>query len=236
MRSYERSVEAVSHLRRLLLTAVCVFLFAPLSLIPVRRVSAASSYPKTRAALKEGITAEMRAHHRYLVYGALAKREGYQGIAYLYTALAVSELTHAQNYAEVLAELGGSRYEPKVPEPPIASTKENLIHSAESELKSIGETYPALMSQVRAEGLDHAVLAIEYSWKSHQQHLDIINKIRRWSPTMFETVARRIDKRANRYFVCEVCGSTTIELPEVSCQVCGVESARYQQISPDRFF
>lgn len=236
MRSYGRGVEAISHLRRLLLLAGCGFLYAPLSLLPLRKAWAVTTYPKTGAALKNGIAAEMRAHHRYLVYGALAKKDGYQGIAYLYTALAVSELTHAQNYAKVLAELGESPYEPTAPKPPVGSTKENLIHSAESELNSIGKTYPALMSQVRAEGLEGAVLAIQYSWKSHQQHLDIINKIRRWSPTMFETVARRIDKRANRYFVCEVCGSTVVELPEENCPVCSVEVSRYRQIAPDHFF
>ena len=92
------------------------------------------------------------------------------------------------------------------------------------------------MSQVGAEGLEGAVLAVQYSWQSHQQHLDIINKIRRWSPTMFETVARRIDKRANRYYVCEVCGSTVVELPKAKCPVCTVDTSHYRQIAPERFF
>jgi rubrerythrin len=204
--------------------------------MPYRDLRAIPGYPKTRVALKDGITAEMRAHHRYLVYGAQAKQDGYQGIAYLYTALAVSELIHAQNYAKVLADLGESPYQPEVPEPAMGGAKENLIRSAESELNSIDKTYPALLSEVRAEGLEDALLAVQYAWQSHQQHLGIINKIRRWSPTMFETVARRIDKRTDRYYVCEVCGSTVVKLPETHCPVCRVEVSRYRQIETDHFY
>ena len=219
-------------LQALGLAACCGALGLPLA----ERASAAVRYPESIAALRKGVVAETRAHRRYVAFGQHAQGEGYKGLAYLYTALATSELIHAQNYVRVLLGLGVESSEPETEPAPLKSAKENLIYAAERELHSIEKTYPELLKTVEAEGYAAAVSAVEYSWASHRQHLDIIQKIRRWSPSFFESVARKIDESTDRYYVCQVCGSTVTEMPEETCPVCGEVVSVYRRIPPDSFF
>ncbi len=205
--------------------------------IPFYRLAAAKDrYMNSIAALKKGVAAETAAHHRYVEFGRHAKLEGYRGLAYLYTALATSELIHAQNYTRVLATLGELISESEVAPIPLGTAKENLIYAAERELDSIEETYPALLRAIDAERHADAIAVVRHSWASHKQHLDIIEKIQRWSPSFFESVARKIDEKTDHYFVCQVCGSTVTELPEDACPICKEPSSKYRLIPHDRFF
>jgi rubrerythrin len=196
----------------------------------------AGQFTASIGALKKGIAAEKAAHHRYVEFGRHASREGYAGLAYLYTALATSELIHAQNYARVLATLGELMAEPRKVPAKTGTAKENLIYAAERELNSIKNTYPLLLKAVESEGHADVIATVQYSWSSHKQHLDIIEKIRRWSPDFFETVARKIDEKTDRYFVCQVCGSTVTKVPADTCPVCGESHANYRLIRHDQFF
>jgi rubrerythrin len=157
-------------------------------------------------------------------------------LAYLYTALATSELIHAKNYTRVLATFGELVGELEAAPIPVGTAKENLIYAAERELNSIEKTYPDLMRAVEAESHADAIAVVQYSWASHKQHLDIIEKIRRWSPGFFESVARKIDERTDHYFVCQICGSTVTEIPEDACPICKEPSSKYRLIPHDRFF
>jgi rubrerythrin len=222
--------------RRLMLIASAVGLGGLLELPFARLAFAAPEYVDSVEALRQGVAVETAAHHRYVQFGQLAKRDGYRGLAYLYTALATSELIHAQNCTRVLAMLGELVDQPEPKTIPLGTAKENLIYAAESELRSIGETYPGLFRAVADEGHTDAIAVIQYSWASHKQHLDIIEKIRRWTPDFFESVATKIDERTDHYFVCQVCGSTVTELPEDACPVCKEAPSKYRLIAHDRFF
>ena len=206
-----------------------------LQLFHSKLAQASDNFPGTITALKEGYQAELSAHRRYVLFGRLASEDGYAGIAYLYTSLAASEKIHAENYRRVLASLGVTLEELAEKEIPIGDTKENLIYAADRELNSINNTYPAILEKIKTEDNIEAIKAVEYSWSSHKQHLDIINKIRRWSPSFFETVARKIDEKTDRYYVCEICGSTVTELPEEQCPVCLQPASSYRLISPEEF-
>lgn len=206
-----------------------------LGIRPSHLAAALATYPATIVALKKGVIVETNAQRRYVLFGRLAKADGYKGLAYLYTALATSELIHAQNYNKVLATLGELPFEPDKPEVPVGTTKENLIYAAEREVTSIENIYPDLLRLVEAEGDADAISAVGYSWASHKQHRDIIKKIRRWSPSHFESVARKIDKSTDRYYICPICGSTVTEMPEDACPVCREPPGDYRLISPDQF-
>jgi len=213
-----------------------LFLLTPLFQFFYSKSSqAGNEYPETVAALQEGLKAETAAHQRYVLFGRLARESGYAGIAYLYTSLAASEKIHAENYTRILDAMGSTPEVLPEAQAPVGDTKENLIYAAERELNSINNTYPAILEQIKAEGNAEAIKIVEYSWSSHKQHLDIINKIRRWSPGFFETVARKIDENTDRYFVCEICGSTVTETPQDKCPVCQQAATSYRLISPEEF-
>lgn len=194
-----------------------------------------SRYSVTIASLQKASATELGAHRRYVVYARKAKADGYTGIAYLFSTLATSELIHAQNYNRLLVLLGAEVVRHDSAEVLVASTKENLIYAANRELNSIKNTYPGILKEIEGEGFEDARVNVNYAWKSHKQHLDIINKIRRWSPRHFETVARRIDKATDHYFVCQICGSTVKELPEEVCPVCDYPIRHYRLIDPDLY-
>lgn len=223
--------------RRRFLIGSALGLFGLLELpLPQIAAAAVERYPKSIEALKNGFASETAAHRRYVEFGRHANSEGYRGLAYLYTALATSELIHAQTYTRVLAELGEPIPRPEIAAIPAGSVKENLIYAAEREIDSIEDIYPRFLQSVEGEGHAGVISAIQYSWSSHKQHLEIIEKIRRWSPSFFESVARKIEEKTDRYYVCQVCGSTVTEIPVGGCPICAESAANYRSIRHDRFF
>lgn len=216
----------------LVLKALLMF---PLGMAAARATGATPRDAASIQALKEAAATEWRAHRRYVAYARRAKLDGYDGIAYLFTALAISELIHAQNYNRLLAMSGEEILEMESTQVPVTTTKDNVIDAANKELNSIENVYPDILQHVTAAGSEEAVLTVRYAWESHSQHLDIINKIRQWSPTHFEIVARRIDKTTERYFICQICGSTVKKIPQTTCPICANPARYYRPIDPDLF-
>lgn len=193
----------------------------------------AAAYEATIAALRQGVRGEHKAYTRYRVFGADAAQEEYHGIAYLFGTVALSELIHAQNYNRVLATLGHKREEPAEVLPVVGTTKENLISAMEAEIATIDELYPQILAGVQKDDLAIAVQNVQYSWASHVQHRDALDKIRRYSPAHFETVARRIDESSERYYVCQICGSVQSEVPKDRCPICQRDPSNFDYIDPE---
>lgn len=193
----------------------------------------AAAYQATIAALREGVRREHKAYTRYRVFGADAAQEGYEGIAYLFGAVALRELIHAQNYNRLLAALGQKREEPVDGLPVVGSTKDNLVTAMEAELITIDEVYPRILADVQKDDLAIAVRNVQYAWAAHMQHRDSMDKIRRYSPDHFETVARKIDERAERYYVCRICGSVQSKIPEDHCSICHRDPSHFAYVDPD---
>jgi len=108
----------------------------------------------------------------------------------------------------------------------------NLLRAAEGEMHSIDAFYPRLLAQIKPEGVEEAIAAVGYAWGSEQQHRDRIKQILRWAPSFFETVARTIDQKTGRYYVCQVCGSTVNTVPAGACPICKSASTNYRGIEP----
>lgn len=192
----------------------------------------AAAYRGTIAALREGVRGERTAYSRYRVFGVDAVQEGYHGIAYLFGAVALSELIHAQNYNRVLVTLGQQREDPPQVLPTVGNTKQNVITAMEAEIATIDEVYPAMLEKVQKEKLAIAIKNVQYSWASHVQHRDTLDKIRRYSPRHFETVARRIDENSERYYVCQICGSVQSNVPQDHCPICQRDPTHFDYVDP----
>lgn len=192
-----------------------------------------AAYEATIAALREGVRGEFKAYTRYRVFGSDAAGEGYEGIAYLFGAVALSELIHAQNYNRVLATLGQAREEAQEVWPVVGTTRENVITAMEAEIFTIDEVYPKLLAGVEKDSLAIAVQNVKYAWASHVQHRDTLDKIRRYSTNHFETVARKIDARSDRYYVCQICGSVQSKIPEDKCSICLRDPSHFDYLDPE---
>jgi rubrerythrin len=207
-------------------------LLAAIAVAPGRGARAAASYPATIAAVKEARAVETRVSQQYFAFGRKAREDGYKGVAYLFAAFASSEHIHAANFGKVLAQLGADA--PPLPpwSGPVGTTRENLIAAAKGEAESIEDLYPKMLDRISREGHQEAMRFVKFAWASERQHHDRIRQVRRYSPTMFELVAKHIDAKTSAYFVCHACGSTLNAVPAQSCPVCQVASTSYRRIEP----
>jgi rubrerythrin len=191
--------------------------------------AATGAYPETVAALADAFQRETDAHRRYLAFAGTATQEGYKGIAYMFTAFAMSEGLHARNFKGLVTQLGGqANAAPTAIKP--GTTKQNLIAAIDDEIDSIDTLYPRTLERIRPEGYDEATRLVRFAWESEHQHRDLIRKIRRYSPMMFEQVAKAIDQKTGLYFVCQTCGSTLSRVPTPKCPICGGAPAQYLQV------
>jgi rubrerythrin len=195
-----------------------------------RSVQAASeAFPQTLAALAYALQRETDAHRRYVEFAAIAKKEGYDGIAYMFAAFAVSEGVHARNFRGLITRLGGvADAAPTAIKP--GKTKQNLIAAVDDEIDTIDNLYPRTLERVGPEGHGEAADLVRFAWNSERQHRDMIQKIRRYSPMMFEQVAKAIDEKSGLYFVCQACGSTLNKVPGTNCPVCASAPEQYQKV------
>ena len=208
---------------------------APVLVGSLHAASAGQTSAELVAILQAAAEAEMRAYQRYVSFARKAHAEDYDGISYLFTALAMSELIHAQNYNRSLMRLGANIVLPENPHTQVSDTKKNLIAAAQAELSSIDSFYPKIIDGIGDKADAEAMRFARYAWESHKQHKDIIDKISRYAPDFFETVARRIDENTEVFYICEICGSTTNELPTDSCEICGYTVEHYRKLEPRAF-
>ena len=182
--------------------------------------------------LKAARENETNVYYHYSEFAKRARDEGYRGIAYLFLAFAASERGHASNFGRVLTRLGEELVPLPKPAVSLASTRDNLILAANGEMASIDGFYPGLLAKISGEKHADAIDAVQFAWASEKQHRDKIKQIQRWTPSFFETVARTIDDKTDRYFICQLCGSTVNKVPEGACPVCKNPPAQYRLIEP----
>ena len=188
-----------------------------------------SEFPITEAVLKIAYETEKMAHKNYVGYSQKAVEEKYPNIAYLFTAFAVSELIHAENYKRILASMSTGPQESEV-EVIILDTKANLMKAAKAELIKIEKTYPDLLAKLKTESHDQAVINCMYSWKSHQQHQRKISEINKYSQHFFGQVAQKIEGLKLDFHICEICGSTIDEAPITPCNICNRPNLHYRKV------
>ena len=207
-------------------------LILSIAFLPAVRAAQAAPYPATVAAMQAARETETSVYLHYNAFSQRAAQEGYRGVAYLFAAFSASEQVHATNFGKILNSLNVELA--PLPKPAIraASTRDNLLRAAEGEMHSIDAFYPKLLEQLKPEGHEDAMKAVNYAWSSEQQHRDKIKQILRWAPTFFEKVARTIDEKTGRYFICQVCGSTVNAVPAATCPICKFPATQYRSIEP----
>lgn len=188
-----------------------------------------SRYPLTQKILKEAYNTEMAANKHYDAYCQKALSENYPNIAYLFQALSVSEKIHADSYKKIMLSLGSTIGEIKIALS-LSGTKKNLNTAATRELEKINKFYPEIINRLSSESHDQAVMHCMYAWKSHQQHEEIIGKVKKYSGFFFRLLAKTIEKMNPNFYVCEICGSTVDEKPGIPCEICNYPMYHYKNI------
>jgi len=222
--------------RRIFLhTSARLLMGAPLIFLDFRAAFGAEPFSESALILQSAARAEMKAYNRYVTFARKAQTEGYKGVSYLFLALATSELIHAQNYNRLLSKMGVNIVPSGNSSTEVTDTRNNLIVAANAELNSIKNFYPKILDTIADKANSGATKFVRYAWESHKQHKEIIDKIIKYAPDFFETVARKIDENSDVFYVCEICGSTRNEIPSEQCPICGYPVRHYEKIDPSAF-
>lgn len=187
------------------------------------------NFPLTIKVLKDAYLSEMIAHKHYIAYAQKAIDENYHNIAYLFTSFAVSEKIHADNFERILTALHAVIKDRQF-KLSVSGTKANIRRAAKNELEKIKMTYPKFLNTLKEESHDQAIINSMYAWKSHRQHEELINKLKKYSGIFFGRVAKKIEGMELDFHVCMNCGSTINEIPESTCVICNYPVSYYRRI------
>ena len=157
---------------------------------------------KTEKNLWTAFAGESQARNKYTYFASVAKKEGYEQIAEIFTKTAENEKEHAKMWFKALGELG--------------DTAQNLLHAAEGENYEWTDMYDTFAKEAEEEGFTElackfrGVAAIE---KAHEErYRTLLNNVE--MNAVFE-------KAGERMWECRNCGHIVVgkAAPEI-CPVC----------------
>ena len=171
---------------------------------------------KTEKNLWTAFAGESQARNKYTYFASVAKKEGYEQIAEIFTKTAENEKEHAKMWFKALGELG--------------DTAQNLLHAAEGENYEWTDMYDTFAKEAEEEGFTElackfrGVAAIE---KAHEErYLKLLNNIE---------MKRVFEKSEEVMWQCRECGHLVIgkQAPEI-CPVCAHPQS-YQQVRAENY-
>jgi len=117
---------------------------------------------QTEQNLLKAFAGESQARNRYTYFSSVAKKEGYEQIAAIFTETAENEKEHAKIFFKYLTSGEAVEITAKFPAGVIGKTTDNLLAAAAGENEEWTELYPQFAAVARAEGFeDIAVSFVE---------------------------------------------------------------------------
>ncbi len=124
---------------------------------------------QTEKNLEAAFAGESQARTRYTFFASVAKKEGYEQIAAIFTETADQEKEHAERFFKFL-EGGMVEIRASYPAGVIGKTIDNLKEAAAGEKDEWSELYPTFARVAREEGFDKVADAFEHITEVEQVH------------------------------------------------------------------
>ena len=118
---------------------------------------------KTEKNLLTAFAGESQARNKYTYFASVAKKEGYEQIAEIFTKTAENEKEHAKMWFKALGELG--------------DTAQNLLHAAEGENYEWTDMYATFAKEAEEEGFDHIAFLFSEVAKIEKEHEERYRKL-----------------------------------------------------------
>ncbi len=165
---------------------------------------------KTEQNLMSAFAGESQARNKYTYFSSVAKKEGYEQIAAIFTETADNEKEHAKMWFRELKGIG--------------NTAENLLHAAEGENYEWTDMYAKFADEAEEEGFQSLALkfrmvaAIE---KSHEErYRKLLNNVE---------MQKVFEKSDEVMWVCRNCGHLVIgKAAPKACPVCAHPQAYFE--------
>lgn len=117
------------------------------------------AHSETRKNLVRSFAGESQARTRYTIYAQVAREENCEWIARIFEETAANEAVHAEEFLEMLQELGGCGDNIQVDAGypfQLGTTAENLGFAADGEKEEHDDAYPGFAELARREGYKDA--------------------------------------------------------------------------------
>jgi rubrerythrin len=124
---------------------------------------------RTEQNLLKAFAGESQARNRYTYFAKVAKKEGFEQIAAIFTETAENELQHAKVYFKHL-EGGPVEITATYPAGSIGTTAENLLAGAEGEHEEWTDLYPAFGDVAEEEGFKEVATSFRQIAKVEAWH------------------------------------------------------------------
>ncbi len=187
---------------------------------------------KTIKNLTQAFIGESQARNRYTIYSKIAKKEGYEQIASIFSETAEQEREHAKWLFRMINDLkkrlGEEEYnvikvEAEAPTT-LGNTQDNLQAAIEGENYEQTNMYPEFAQIAREEGLEEVAQRLEAIAKAEAHHEE------RYQKLLEELKKESIfQKEEEVTWVCRKCGYVHKgKTPPEQCPSCGHPQAYFQ--------
>lgn len=172
--------------------------------------------------LRSAYGGESMAHMRYLIWGEVARKEGFPKIGTLFEAIGYAEYVHANNHFHVLKEQKGDHTVPAGGVFGIGSTVENLQGGINGELHEVEQMYPVYLQTAEFQNEKDAKRSFHYALEAEKIHAKMFKEAQ-------ENAKSGKDYEFKAVYICPVCGYTVLdESPDV-CPVCGAKKEVFKE-------
>jgi len=175
-----------------------------------------SEYPETIAVLQLLYGYESNAMRFYWACAEQAHLEKHPNIETFFAALAISKSIRTEAIEILLADMEVELVEPEESDVRVSSTKFNLKLLTNIQSAQQARRYPILIERIKPEGHALAIQNISHAWKVDAQQRDLAEEILDSMESFFGIGAKVPDT----FYVCQGCGSTVVDVPELTCPVC----------------
>ena len=165
---------------------------------------------------------ESMAHMRYLIWGDMAKKEGFPNIAKLFEAIAYAERVHAGNHFK---EIGGDTADATVPAGAVfgtGKTADNLQGAINGELHEVNQMYPVYLNAAEFQNEPGAKRSFHFALEAEKIHADLFKQAQ-------DAAKAGKDMELKKVYICPICGHTVLDEARDSCPVCGAKKEMYKE-------
>ncbi len=186
---------------------------------------ALSKYPETVAVLQLLYADEGKAMQSYWAYARQAHREKHLNIESFFAGLAISKSIRVEAIETMLTDMEVAPAEPGESDIRVSTTKFNLKLLTNIQFPKLEKRYPILIGRIKSEGHAVAIQNISHAWKVDVQHRELAEDVLSSLQSFFGIAAKIPDV----FHVCQGCGSTLADVPELTCPVCEGPISDYAQ-------
>ena len=170
--------------------------------------------------LRSAYGGESMAHMRYLLWGDIARKEGFPNNGKLFEAISYAERIHATNH---FREIGGSSADATVAAGGmfgVGKTAENLQGAINGELHEVEHMYPVYLNSAKFQQEAGAERSFHFALEAEKIHAELYQKAQ-------NAAKENKDMDLKAVYICPYCGHTILDDAPENCPVCGAKKALY---------